>query len=1388
MRVSKKLFAVLCMTFLMITVFIQTHGQQNGQAVGKTEPEVAGAVNPVRSGVLTYFLKLSKPVTSAEIKALQDAGIETGEDPSGETLLIRADKENVRNIEKLSFVERVEPYSLLDKLDTGLEEVLNLSMKESSSGSLREPVDRVAQGNTEKEKNKVAEEKEVVINILAFRETDKFALVEQVRTLNGKILKGLSEKGTVLRVSLPSSVVKELAASPLVSHMEQYSEPDFFNDRAVGVIGAEPLWAKDFVRPEGLTGKSEIVAIADSGLDTGKYGSLHPDFQFLQGEPFKVVELTAVNKQVRPSDPLGHGTHVAGTVLGNGSASGGEFKGAAPGARLYVQSILSTQNKPDPPANLKELFNPAYVAGARIHLNSWGGKTNAYLSSTAQVDEFVRSHPDFLPVFGSGNGGVGKDGKGTLSTEANSKNALAVGASENPRPGFGSDSDMVDQVASFSSRGPAGDGRIKPDLVAPGSVVISTASSLVKGNYKPNKYYTRADGTSSAAALAAGASALLREYFKTAPATVEPSAALIRASLINGAESVEGGREAGGFGLLNLQGTVLSFKEASMLFTDNRQGVGAKEVREYSYTVTNSETPLKLTLAWTDPAAAPSSPSALVNNLDLVVVGPDGKKYFGNDFVNLGQPDKLNNVEQVVIKNPRPGTYGVKVTGTNVTSVAVVGSSAVRQDYALVYGQPLPHTVLASSGSDNFFTSNGARSWHKYDWKLAVNGKKADKMEINPGADVYLSNSGMGTLYISSRTEAVSNVQGEKMNNQSYILSVNEAFDGGFRLAADKNVQVRVNEKLALSVAEVPPGSDMLGVANPSSGELWLVKAAYKMLTGKLESFDRDKNILRLKGDSNSYQISASTSINVDPDWREYSPYDSPFGNLLEPGLDSAISGSQVAMVVSPWTREVGSITVKAGMLSGVVDKVYSKTSEITLVGGHTYKLPLQLERDGKNVGPKDLRPGDKLEALAEEDAKDQLSKVKAYSKVVYGRLVDADPAGRKIIIKNEQNRLQEIPVTEDVRVFRQHIAASLGSLEQGDWVRLVLTSFWEKAVRIDAVYGKDFETEIRAVAAVDSDSWQLQTAFGNYLISEKTAIYVNGLLVKPSDLVPGEMANITSVTSFYGGSDVLVVVSAKMKNGVTAPKLSMSLLSETSTARVRVTGQTGGSKAYLYVNEKYNTVMTVDVNGNFAQEILLEQPGIYNVKVIVVTSSGGVNVVEKKITRTSNMAVDIKNHWAEREIHTMLALGVMVTDEDGNFNPDLSVTRGEFIVALVKVLEPSFQPVRIYSEELPYLKYAVDKGLLKGDGYGNLFADRQISRAESVVFLMRSLRIKGYDLKKTGAHVYRDWDQVPLWARGDIAVAYDADIFVGRTDNTFDPGHALSRAEVAAVISRVLK
>jgi len=258
-----------------------------------------------------------------------------------------------------------------------------------------------------------------------------------------------------------SAAFSEVASAIAPASPYNLHPVSFLNDRASDITGASAVNAPGFVVPLGLTGEGQIVAVADSGLDTGRAGNIHPDLQSTPGKMPKVVMLKSWAGRDVPDDPNGHGTHMAATIAGTGAASNGQFRGVAPGASIYFQAILNKDGEPQIPADLSSLFLPAYSAGARVHVDGWGGGSNTYLNSTAQIDDFVRDHPDFLVVFGAGNSGPSSR---TLTSEANSKNVLVVGASVLPRPAFVPGADDASSTASFSSRGPAGDGRIKPEL------------------------------------------------------------------------------------------------------------------------------------------------------------------------------------------------------------------------------------------------------------------------------------------------------------------------------------------------------------------------------------------------------------------------------------------------------------------------------------------------------------------------------------------------------------------------------------------------------------------------------------------------------------------------------------------------------------------------------------------------------------------------------------------------------------------------------------------------------------------------------------------------------------------------------------------------------------
>jgi hypothetical protein len=298
-----------------------------------------------------------------------------------------------------------------------------------------------------------------------------------------------------LRLSLPAERVESLAALPDVVWVELYRAPTVFNDIAAGVINTTSIRSS-----LGLYGAGQKVAVADSGLDNGSLANLHPD---IRG---RVLQAYCLG---RPSpcdwsDYVAHGTHVVGSVLGNGSLSGsspsthsysGSYAGSAPEASLIFQALGDADGGLGGiPADTGDLMRDAYADQARIHTNSWGSDVaGEYTADSQQVDQAVWEYKDLFTLFAAGNSGVDLNFDGvidldSLGSPASAKNVLTVGASENYRPSIGSiwgtsygppiSTDLrannASGMAAFSSRGPADDGRVKPDLTAPGTFIAST--------------------------------------------------------------------------------------------------------------------------------------------------------------------------------------------------------------------------------------------------------------------------------------------------------------------------------------------------------------------------------------------------------------------------------------------------------------------------------------------------------------------------------------------------------------------------------------------------------------------------------------------------------------------------------------------------------------------------------------------------------------------------------------------------------------------------------------------------------------------------------------------------------------------------------------------------
>lgn len=509
----------------------------------------------------------------------------------------------------------------------------------------------------------------------------------------------LEFSGNSIRLQVQPQYLPDLAAIDQVRHIEEYVPPQLLNNVALGVINAD----KTHEISE-LQGEGQIIAIADSGFDRGSTEDVHPAFSG------RVLKLYALG-QARAADPDGHGTHVAGSVLGDGFSEtmGGVIRGTAPKAKLVLQSVLDMRGGLGGlPDNLIDLFTPPYHHdNARVHTNSWGAAVSGrYDANCQQVDQFVWEHRDMVICFAAGNSGRDRDNNGvidngSISSPGSAKNCITVGASENNRPDLSkpysslsryqsepiaSDgwSDNPEGIAAFSSRGPTRNERIKPDIVAPGTVILSTCSR--DANINPfygkssDPLYAFLSGTSMATPLVAGCAAIVREYFLKQHQH-QPSAALVKAMLINGAKDIVGQyvpSEAGeipnyseGYGRVDLAATVGPRPERERVtFQDENTALETGETEITELEITDTDTQVKVTLVWTDFPG-----EALQNDLDLILRTADGQERHGNMPANSTECDRYNNVEQVIWQNPPTGKLEIIVRAFRILQP---------QSYALV--------------------------------------------------------------------------------------------------------------------------------------------------------------------------------------------------------------------------------------------------------------------------------------------------------------------------------------------------------------------------------------------------------------------------------------------------------------------------------------------------------------------------------------------------------------------------------------------------------------------------------------------------------------------------------------------------------------------------------
>lgn len=541
-----------------------------------------------------------------------------------------------------------------------------------------------------------------------------------------------------LRAYLPASALETITSWGEVEWVDPVFQRRVWNDVAVGtnMMAVTNVWSV-----LGLTGAGQTIAICDTGLDSGSTSTIHQDFtNRVTGFGWSGGAYSAATSW---ADTDGHGTHVAGSVGGSGAMSSGRYKGVAYGANIIFQGAQADLT--GIPSNLGTLFKQAFDNGARIHSDSWGYDDNGYYNDDSRfLDMYVWSNKTFLVLVAAGNQGIDANSNGvvdldSIGSPATAKNCLTVGAAETLRTTggyagnrysiWGSDypvapistdfisrpfTNNIQGMAAFSSRGPCDDGRIKPDIVANGTDIISTRSRRTSdtgwGLVTGNTNYMYMGGTSMATPLTAGAAGLVRQWLVTSGGITNPSAALMKAVMMNGARNMAPGQygtgatqeipyarpnNVQGWGHVDLYASLVPTAGRTMYLYDTNS-LSNGQSNTFAYAIAAATTnKMVLTMAYSDYWGTAGSGKQLVNDLDLTVRKPSGTVVYANNRSSL---DATNNVETIEFAPDEAGTYTVTVNARTVPS----GGS---QAYALVVVAPTseaPVTGLDVSPSTSF--------------------------------------------------------------------------------------------------------------------------------------------------------------------------------------------------------------------------------------------------------------------------------------------------------------------------------------------------------------------------------------------------------------------------------------------------------------------------------------------------------------------------------------------------------------------------------------------------------------------------------------------------------------------------------------------------------------
>lgn len=474
---------------------------------------------------------------------------------------------------------------------------------------------------------------DILVNFAGIISTS--AIEQLVRTIGAQLL---PEYGSdhVRALRLDRARLNEIAELPFVIWVEPIYPPSEPENYTARTLHRSNMLEANYPGARHYDGWGVDVMLQDDGII-----GPHIDFD------------GRIGSQNISSNSGDHGDHIAGTIMGAGNLDP-RTRGMAPGATIHTFGA-----SPSYPGfvNMNTYYNSLNI---RITSTSYSNGCNAgYTTLARTLDQQLRTLPALMHVFSAGNDGTSNCGYGAGSNWGNitgghkmAKNAIAV-----------ANLDYKDALSNSSSRGPAHDGRIKPDISAKGSSVYSTTN--------PNLYTTKS-GTSMACPGVSGTLAQLYHAFRDLNNGSDPAGALMKAVVLNSADDLDnpGPDFKTGWGRLNALRAVKTIEDQRYMMDSVQQG----DTNHHTITVPEGVVELRVMVYWPDFEAFSGVSKSLVNDINTRLLDTMSTAYLPWLLDHTPTPlalntpagkgvDSVNNVEQIVISNPLPGDYRLEVIG-----------------------------------------------------------------------------------------------------------------------------------------------------------------------------------------------------------------------------------------------------------------------------------------------------------------------------------------------------------------------------------------------------------------------------------------------------------------------------------------------------------------------------------------------------------------------------------------------------------------------------------------------------------------------------------------------------------------------------------------------------